>query len=337
MEVLALERFRLQGLLGIGAHYEVYAAIDSDTDAHVVLKRPWGQSLRGGQYRHVDELSARLIDIHRRLGRTVPHISHLIGYAERARHDQYFGDAHPQEYYVLVEERARGVPLVADLKDKFRGIPIGLAQNLFALYPLVPRMTGGAAPILLQLLDVEEAFTAGDCLVMDLRPQNVFFDPWQGTITVIDIGTFFDGETARQRRQPLDLHDCLAELCKFYLAPQIPPNHANSYREPFGMGPALGFTRDLERMVQHCQQLAEGPLQEAAIGLLDRIKRRDYGTVGAFRQDVERYFALVDARNKQLRDFPDFVDAWRQGLALLHDKYWRKYLFDPETDLLHYQ
>jgi len=337
MEVLALERYRLQGLLGIGAQYEVYAAIDSETDAPVVLKRPWGQSLRGGQYRSVDELSVRLIEIHRRFGETVPHISHLIGYVEPARHGHYFGDALPQAYYVLVEERARGVPLVADLKDKFRGIPIGLGQNLFALYPLVPRMTAGAVPILLQLLDVEEAFTASHCLVMDLRPQNVFFDPCQGTITVIDIGAFVDGDTARQRHQPVDLHDCLVELCKFYLAPQIPPSHAQSYREPFGMGPALGFTRELERMMQSCHQLAAGPLQEAAIAILDRIKRRDYGAVEPFRQDVQRYFALVDERNRQLKELPHLVDAWRQSLAMLYDKYWRKFLFDPETDLLHYQ
>ena len=198
----ALERFRLQGLLGIGAQYEVYAATDSKTGAAVVLKRPWAQSLKNGQYGAADALSERLIDIHRLLGVTVPAIARHIGHAERARHDQYFGDALPHEYYVLIEERARGVPLVADIKDKFRDVPIGLAQNLFALYPLVPSLTGGSAPILLQLLDVEEAFTDRDYLVMDLRPQNVFFDPRQGTISVIDIGAFIDGDAARQRRQP---------------------------------------------------------------------------------------------------------------------------------------
>jgi hypothetical protein len=337
MERIALERFRLQGLLGVGAQYEVYAAIDSETGAAVVLKRPWAQSLKGGQYHSVDALSARLIEIHRLLGAVAPLISHLIGYTERARHDHYFGDANPQEYHVLIEERAPGVPLVADLKDKFRGVPIGLGQNLFALYPMVPRLAGGSAPILLQLLEVEEAFTQRDCLVMDLRPQNVFFDPWHGTITVIDIGTFIDADTARQRHQPLDLHDCLAELCKFYLAPQTPPDQADSYGEPFGMGPALGFTREVDRMMQSYRQLAEGPLQAVAIAILERLKRRDYGTVEAFRQDLQGYFALIDERNRTLPAWPKLVDAWRQGLTMLQAPYWRKFLFDPETDLLHYQ
>jgi serine/threonine protein kinase len=337
MEIIALERFRLQGLLGMGAQYEVYAAVDSETGAAVVLKRPWAQSLKGGQYRSVEALSVRLIEIHRLLGATAPFISRLIGYAEPARHDRYFGDANPQEYHVLVEERARGVPLVADIRDKFRGAPIGLGQNLFALYPLVPRLTGGSVPILLQLLEVEEAFLHRDRLVLDLRPQNVYFDPWQGTITVIDIGAFVEADAARQRRQPVDLHDCLAELCKFYLAPHTPPNHANSYREPFGMGPALGFAKELERMLQSCQQLAAGPLQEASIAILERIKRRDYGGLAAFRHDIQRYFTLVDERNRQLQEFPDLVDVWRQSLAMLKDSYWRKYLFDPDADLLHYQ
>jgi hypothetical protein len=337
MQAIALERFERQRLVGVGASYEVYAAVDRETGAQVVLKRPWAQSLRGGQYRHVDDLSARLIELHRRLGRGAPHLSHLIGYAERGRHDGYFGDGNPQEYLVLVEERARGVPLVADLKDKFRGVPIGLGQNLFALYPLVPRLIGGPAPILLHLLEVVEAFARIDCLILDLRPQNVFFDPWQGTSTVIDIGACVDGRASRGGRPSADLHDCLAELCKFYLAPHPPPRDASGYREPFGMGPALGFDRELARMRQSWQGLGDGPLQEAALAVLERIERRDYPSVDAFRRDIQGYFALVDERNRRLPELPALVDAWRQGLALFQDKYWRRFLFDPDTDLLHYR
>ena len=52
---------------------------------------------------------------------------------------------------------------------------------------------------------------------MDLRPQNVFFDPKRGEIIIIDIGTCIDLRTAAGSRPTLDVHDCLAELCKFYL------------------------------------------------------------------------------------------------------------------------
>lgn len=336
MHTLDLERFSLRGLLGHGATYEVYGAIDRETGKDVVLKRPWIQCLRGGQYRYVDEQSAQLIEVHRLLGEGASHISRLIGYAGRTRHDSYFGDSLPQEYYVLVEERARGVPLVADIKDKFRGIPIGLGQNLFALYPLVSRSIGEAGSIFEQLLDVEEAFVCVNRLILDLRPQNVHFDPKRGEITVIDLGMFVDLQAVSGTRPAPDVHDCLAELCKYYLAPHSPPTQTRGYREPFGMGPALGFTRELERMIQVGSSLADGPLQDIVVVILQRIKRRDYGSIAPFRRDLQQYFAVLDERNRGLQDLPSLVGVWREGMGMLKDKYWRKFLFDPEADLTRY-
>jgi hypothetical protein len=336
MDTIDLERFSLGGSLGIGANYEVYAAVDRKTGQDVVLKRPWAQTIRNGQSRHVDEQSERVIALHRLLAGTVPHIAPLIGYTARVRHDHYFGDALAQEYQVLVEERARGLPLVADIKDKFRGIPIGLAQNLFALYPLVQSAFERKQRIFEQILDVEEAFTRGDYLIMDLRPQNVFFDANCGEITVIDIGTFVDLKTAASPRSIPDIHECLAELCKFYLEPQSPPTHPKGYRDPYGMGPALGFTRELDRMIQACDGVASGPLRDLTVGMLQRLKRRDYGEVSPFRHDLRQYFTLVDERNRNLPDFADRVEVWRQGMELLREQYWRKFRFDPDADLASY-
>jgi serine/threonine protein kinase len=334
--VIDLERFSLSGPLGLGANYEVHAAVDRETGKDVVLKRPWVQAIRGGQSWHIDEQSARVIELHRVLGDAVPHISPLVGHTERARHDGYFGDSFPQEYYVLVEERARGVPLVADIKDKFRGVPIGLGQNLFALYPLVHGSFGDTTHVFEQLLDVEEACTRADCLIMDLRPQNVFFDPKRAEITVIDIGMCVDMKAASGPRPAPDVHDCLAELCKFYLAPQGPPAQAMGYREPFGMGPPLGYTKELDRMIQACTASASGPLQDIAVDMLQRLKRRGYGAIAPFRRDLEQYFASIDARNRNLQEFQDLVAVWRQGLELLREKYWRKFRFDPDADLALY-
>jgi hypothetical protein len=336
MHALDLERFSLGGLLGHGATYEVYEAIDRETGKSVVLKRPWIQCLRGGQYRYVDEQSARRIETHQLLGEVTPHVSHLIGYAGRTRHDHYFEDSLPQEYYVLVEERARGVPLVADIKDKFLGIPIGLAQNLFALYPLVDRGTDDARSIFEQLLDVEEAFARVDRLILDLRPQNIYFDPKRGEVTVIDLGMLVDGHTVGGNRPAPDVHDCLAELCKYYLAPHSPPPQTRGYREPFGMGPAVGFTKDLDRLIQGCSNLATGALQDIAMNILQRIKRRDYGSIAPFRRDLQEYFAVLDERNRGLEDFPRLVGVWREGMEMLKDKYWRKFLFNPDADLAQY-
>ena len=336
MQALDLERFSLRGLLGNGATYEVYEAIDRETGQDVVLKRPWAQCLRGGQHRSIDEQSARLIEAQRLLSGVAPHISRLVGYAGRSRHDSYFGDSLPQEYYVLVEERARGVPLVADIKDKFRGAPIGLGQNLFALYPLISGAAEGAGSVFEQLLDVEEAFARVNYLILDLRPQNVYFDPRRGETTVIDLGTLVDTQDVSGNRPAPDVHDCLAELCKYYLAPHSPPTQLKGYREPFGMGPALGFSKELDRMIQACASLSPGPLHDVVVGMLQRLKRRDYGSIASFRRDLRQYLALRDERNRGLQDFPSLVGVWRDGMGLLRDKYWRKYLFNPDADLARY-
>jgi hypothetical protein len=336
MQALALERFSLRGLLGNGATYEVYEAIDRETGKDVVLKRPWAQCLRGNQHRSIDEQSVRLIEVQRLLGGVAPHTSRLLGYAERSRHDSYFGDSLPQEYYVLVEERARGVPLVADIKDKFRGVPIGLGQNLFALYPLISGSADGTESIFKQLLDVEEAFARVNYLILDLRPQNVYFDPRRGETTVIDLGTLVDIQAVSGSRAAPDVHDCLAELCKYYLTPHSPPTQLKGYREPFGMGPALGFTKDLDRMIQACASLVTGPLHDIVVGMLQRIKRRDYGSIASFRRDLQQYLAVRDERNRNLQDFPSLVGVWRDGIGMLRDKYWRKYLFNPDADLARY-
>ncbi|MBI3325864.1 MAG: serine/threonine protein kinase [Nitrospinae bacterium] len=336
MDAIQLERFTLKRPLGIGANYEVHAAIDSQTGREVVLKRPWAQFLSRGQYQHVDNLSARLIEVHRALGDALPYVSHLIGYTDCTQHDAYFGDLLPQKYHVLVEERARGVPLVASARDKFIGVPIGLVQNLFTLYPLVSRADKTSPGILQQLLDVEEAFYNAGFLVLDMRPQNVFFDPKEGRITVIDIGGFLASGTGRGKNGGPDLHDAFAELCKFYLTPHSPPAHVNGYRDPFGMGPDLGFRKELDRMLQSFLGITTPPLQEAAVAILRKVKERGYGTVGEFRGDLQQVLALVSERNSTLPDVPSLVRVWREGMEMLKDKYWRKFLFDPDADLIHY-
>jgi len=336
MGAIELERFSLIGPLGLGANYEVHAAIDSETGQDVVLKRPWVQTIRGGQSRHVDEQSERVIELHQVLDAVVPYISQMVGYTERVGHRGYFGDDLQQEYYVLIEERAQGLPLVADIKDKFRGVPIGLGQNLFAIYPLVQSPREATARIFTQLLDVEEAFSRMDRLIMDLRPQNVFFDPRHGVITVIDIGMYVDQRTTSGRLPAPDIHDCLAELCKFYLEPQSPPMQAKGYRDPFGMGPPLGFTKEMDRMIQAGAGLPGGSLRDITVSMLQRLKGRDYGGVEPFRHDLQQYIALVHERNQNLPEFPEMVVVWHQGMELLGEKYWRKFRFDPDADLAEY-
>jgi serine/threonine protein kinase len=337
MDPVQLERFTEKRLLGVGANYEVHAAIDSQTGAPVVLKRPWVQYISRNQHQQVDKLSARVIELHRTLGGSFPHISHLVGYTGHTRHDRYFGDALSQSYYVLVEERARGVPLMGGIKDKFRGVPIGLAQNLYTLYPLVSHAREPTPGIMEQLLDLEAGCIRMGYLLLDLGPQNVFFDPRAGRITVIDIGESLEYRAAQHGNQGADLHDAFAELCRFYLTPHPPPTQVGGYREPFGIAATRGFQTDLERITHSFCELTAGPLQEAAVTILHQVKSRAYGSIDAFRQDLQRYFALVEDRNRALPDWPGLLNVWREGMEMLHETYWRRFLFEPETDLIHYR
>ena len=102
------------------------------------------------------------------------------------------------------------------------------------------------------------------------------------------------------------------------------------------MGPALGFTKDLDRLIQGCSNLATGALQDIAMNILQRIKCRDYGSIAPFRRDLQEYFAVLDERNRGLEDFPSLVGVWREGMEMLKDKYWRKFLFNPDADLAQY-
>ena len=102
------------------------------------------------------------------------------------------------------------------------------------------------------------------------------------------------------------------------------------------MGPALGFTKELDRLIQACASVASGPLRDLAVEMLQRLKRRDYGGVSPFRHDLQQYFTLVDERNRNLPDFADRLEVWRQGMELLREQYWRKFRFDPDADLAPY-
>ena len=337
MELIQLERYTERRLLGVGASYEVHEAVDGQTGAQVVLKRPWAQYITHNQHQHADQLSVRLIEMHRTLGASFPHISHLVGYTDCTRHDQFFRDTLAHPYHVLVEERAKGVPLLGSIKDKFRGVPIGLAHNLYALYPLVSHAVHPSPGILQQLLELAEGCYRKGFLALDLGPQNVYYDPIQDAITLIDLGAFLDRNASQGRQQPPNLHDALAELCKFYVTPHPPPAHVSGYRDPYGMGPMQGFEQDLDHLIHHYRELTTGALQDTAVGLLHKVKARAYESIDEFRQEVQPYLALVEERNRALPNVAALVEVWREGLGLLHEKYWRRFLFNPETDLVHYR
>ncbi len=342
LDLVRLDRFRLEGFLGRGSDYEAHAATDMETGKAVVVKRPNPDYVIRKLHHGVDQLSEQLIEVHRSVGESVPYLAHLVGYTEVGRHDGYFGDSLNEEYRVLVEERARGFPLVAEIRDKFKGIPIGLGHNLFALHPLVPHPHGGPHAIQEQVLDVEEAFQRAGHLLLDMRPENVFYDPAEGRITVIDIGSIPTQGPAAQGtatigREPRDIHDFFAEAFKFFSIPETPPLDVVGYRDPPDTRAIPYFARQLEWLIRRFSEVADPELKDAALDILQRIERRGYGSFGDFRRDYLRYLTLVDERNNALPDLPDMTRVWRQALDLLSDEYWSSFLFDPGSDLAHFR
>ena len=255
MEQVDLHRYEASGVLGIGADYEARAAVERETGRQVVLKRPAPETVRHRMHDGIEARTDRLLQGYREVGHTIPTVVPIVGYTERANHDAYFGEALGQTYRVIVEERASGIPLMGDLKARFTGVPIGVGQNLFALFPLIQPATTLPFAIHQQLLDLEEAFFQAGYVLLDLRPHNVFYQPATGRITVIDCGALADAHGAVSRRgvRPPDIHDFYLEMLKFYTTPQPPPMQASGYREPYGVRPVVNFERELDQMAQHFQ------------------------------------------------------------------------------------
>ena len=276
MQLVTLDRYEIIGLLGTGADYEVRAAVDRETGQQVVLKRPVPQAISRQMHGSIEGRSDRTLQAYEALAGRVPQLSPLLGYTERASHAAFYGDAVSQEYRVMVFARAPGIPLVGDVRARIIGVPIGLGQNLFALFPLVqpqsqPQSEGGW-PVQRQLLDLEEQFFLSGRILLDLGPQNVFYQPATGAITVIDSGdqVAVDEEPTSRSRRRRDIHDFYLEMLKFYTTPQDPPEQASGYRDPYGMRPVITLEEELGEMARRLSGQVD-PASRAMLELITRV------------------------------------------------------------------
>lgn len=335
MQKVELDRFQTSGILGAGADYEVRAAVDQETGKQVVLKRPVPQMISRGMHTSTEARTDRTLQVLEQMGQTTDHVVPIVGYTERGVHDQFYGDSLGQEYRVIVEERARGIPLmVGDMRARITGVPIGVGQNLFALHPLVRPPDRAPFAIHQQLLDLEESFIQGGYILLDLRPQNLFYQPSTGHITVVDCGDLVsvgDGPD-RRGRPPRDVHDFCLEVLKFYATPKTPPQDAAAYRDPHGQRPVVDFLQELDEMDADFSGTDE-PVRSAALDMIARIRDRAYTDFDSFRQDLNSYLAAVGERDQALAGLDQLRLAWGEALNWLREDHWNKYLFDAEVDL----
>ncbi len=337
VEKVDLARYEITGRLGSGADYDVRAAIDRETGAEVALKRPVPQAVSRKQHLAIEERTGRLLAAYDRAGDANGLLAPLLGCTDSANHDAYFGDDLGESYTVFVQGRASGIPLLGDMMSRFTGVPIGAGQNLFAMFPL--RQHPGAIPFPVheQLLDLEQAYLQSGYILMDLRPQNVFYQPGTGQIQVIDSGALAGvDDPAPRGRPPLDVNDACLELLKFYTTAEEPPLDAAGYRDARGVRPIVSIQQELDEMRRGLIGAGDD-LTAAAETILEKIGARAYTDYRQFRADLTMYLEALAARNATLPDFEQMQAAWLEALEWLNGNYWTRFRFDAESELAPYK
>ena len=324
--------------MGTGADYDVRAAVDKETGQQVVLKRPKPQMVSRRLHDGIEDRTNRTLQALLEIGCDIPMVVTVLGYTQRCNHDVYFGESLGQEYRVVVEERAKGIPLVGDPMARITGVPIGIGQHLFTLFPLIQPNGQPPFPVQQQLLDLEESFYQAGYLLLDLRPQNIFYQPAAGMITVIDCGDLraLDDQAYSGRMPPPDIHDFYLEMLKFYTTPQEPPTEACGYREPYGLRPVVNFEQELDEMARRFAD-SSTPGRDTALPMIGNVRERTYGRFDIFRQDLLRYLKSVSEHYLGLANLRQLRESWIEALGWLGDEYWGRYLFDYDAESKEFQ
>ena len=324
-----LHRFRLDGPLGEGADLEVFAATDTQTGSAVVIKRPHPTLIERGQQRTVERRTAEAIAIKMRLGEALRHVAPMLAYTEQESHADYFGDGMDEPYTVVVDARAVGIPLVGSALDGIKGQPIGLPQNLFALHPVNAHPAKRAFSIAGEVLGVAEAFFTQDVVLLDLRPQNVYFDPAKAEITVIDVGNIVQPREATGRHAALDMHDFYLELLKWYVPSAPAPQDAKAYTEPYGMDAVSQFNSDLDALARSFGSKFSDAESGGAMSMLEKIRSRSYQGTSDFRRDLEELMkGLSDEYEKHA--VTPLIGVWQDAASMMSKPHWSKFMFSPE-------
>ncbi len=335
-EKVDLQRYEITGRLGTGADYDVRAATDRETGELVAIKRPVPQAISRKQHEAIEARTVRLIEAFQAVGPTHGLAAPLLGYAERAVHNDFFGDDLGEEYTVMVQGRAQGIPLLGDMMSRITGVPIGAGQNLFAIFPLVRPAGQPAFPVHNQLLALEQTFWDAGYVLLDLRPQNVFFQPGSGLTQVIDTGALAKlGDDAPRGRPPFDANDACLEMLKFYTSPEEPPAAAAGYRDARGIRPIVNLQQELDDMARGMRGAA-GAVEAAGMAILEKIGARSYTGYVDFGDDLNTYLGEALGRNEALPGWAAARESWLEALQWLRGDHWTRFLFDAEAELAGY-
>ena len=336
LEAADLSRFQCGPMIGEGADMQVFAATDTENGMPVVVKRPHPMLVAPSQHKAVEARIEQTLALRESLGAGVSALCNLIGYIPPAKHDDFFGGSLDEPYTVVVEERADGVPLVGSPLDGIKKNPIALPYTLFTLHPVVQGPANERTTIARQALDVVETFYRTGFLLLDMRPQNVYFDPLNAKITVIDIAGAQGERPESRRHEALDFHDVCLELFKWYTTPQEYPKESSHFGVSDRADSVSNFKRDVESLIHEHSLISDNDRREAALLVLDKLQMRCYAAFDEFRREFERYLTLIDGQNHLLAENPESLLVWHEAASRLNKPYWEKFRFDARRDLSPY-
>ena len=260
-------------------------------------------------------------------------VPRIIGVTDAAIHDGYFGDDVGQPYRVRVEERAYGIPLVGDPRSRILRVPIGLGQNLFALYPLLWHEFYDNWPVQEHLLAAQDVFAAAGYALLDLGPHNVFYSPGIRRIALVDIGALVGHSVDRAYgNAPQDVHDFYLEMLKYYITPAAPPMEPAGYYDPYNQRPVISLEQECADLTT-AFTAAGGELADAVVNCIARVRRRDYGSVAEFGQDYHECLRLARERNDAVAGPAAGRGTWQTAAERLAEPHWTRYRFDADSEL----
>ena len=226
---------------------------------------------------------------------------------------------------------------MGDPRARILRVPIGLGQNLFCLFPLGYLDGPDPFPVQRQLMDAEERFYSEGYVLLDMGPQNIFFQPGAGRISIIDPGALLTGDNDRTPvgRAPQDIHDFYLEMLKFYTTAQSPPTDVAGYRDPYNLRPVVNFGQELDELARRIETepTATAQIKDAGLALIEKVRGRSCPEFAQFRAGMFDYLEAIRQRNLALPNLDEMRQAWLAALQLLREDHWQKYDFDADQEL----
>lgn len=305
----------------------MFAATDTESGEPVVVKRPHPSLVSRNMHRDVERRTLLQAELRTRM-EDESGLVWLYALTEPDSFAWYFRDDPGLPYSVQVEERAKGVPLVGGVSDMVRGHPVGLPLNLFVLHPARSYISRGHENPVFTVLEIIERIYEMGYLAQDLGPQNVFYSPVSGTSRVIDLGTVREPSEATRRRPPFDLNDILFDIFRLYTTPEKTPRDAARFTQDREFRMSGTLERKAESLSREFTT-TDADRAEAALKVLSAIGERNYVSPDQFRTDFQDYLAATESMDGD----PTAEDAWRQAIWELRSPYWKKYLFNADSEL----